>query len=314
MVSGESFAACADGIMLAHALDTVAVTKCMEDSWVDGLGKDSINKLPNSLLKAEIVDAKDYGVLKLPEAVVNGVVLRGQTEYGATLELNVAQAICNGFTQRPSECDDIITPEGTLGQSGNAKVNFVATLGYVDHLGGGAMTASALNSVILDRFRSTLALKLGVDPQIIQIGKPDAVTSKPDAVVVNVQVNNLKCFEDGNSKSTKVVDSLKGVATCTAEASSDVQVESETEVGEKFYFHTAASHGSTNRQVVSTITEMTADESLCLEQKIVDAGSVGGVPWWGVMPLDEVSSGYDETDQQRMLEGGGSSSMVGGRI
>jgi len=30
--------------------------------------------------------------------------------------------------------------------------------------------------------------------------------------------------------------------------------------------------------------------------------------------LDEVSSGYDETDQQRMLEGGGSSSMVGGRI
>ena len=94
--TGESFAACADGIMMAHALDTVAVTKCMEDSWVSPEGKDSLDKLPNALLKQEISDAKDYGVLKLPEAVVNGVVLRGQTGYGATLELNVAQAICNG--------------------------------------------------------------------------------------------------------------------------------------------------------------------------------------------------------------------------
>ena len=81
---------------MAHALDTVAVTKCMEDSWVSPEGKDSLDKLPNSLLKQEISDAKDYGVLKLPEAVVNGVILRGQTGYGATLELNVAQAICNG--------------------------------------------------------------------------------------------------------------------------------------------------------------------------------------------------------------------------
>merc|ERR1712086_996242 len=113
--------------MKAHGLDETAVNKCIDDSFVTPNGV-------NSLLKQEISDAKDYGVLKLPEAVVNGVVLRGQTGYGATLELNVAQAICNGFTQRPEACDDIITPEGTLGQSGNAKVNFVATLGYVDHL------------------------------------------------------------------------------------------------------------------------------------------------------------------------------------
>lgn len=353
MVDGESFAACADGIMMAHALDTVAVTKCMEDSWVSPEGKDSLDKLPNALLKQEISDAKDYGVLKLPEAVVNGVILRGQTGYGATLELNVAQAICNGFTQRPEACDDIITPEGTLGQQGNAKVTFKATLGFVDDFGGGPLTTQSLSETIVNRLRSTLALKLGVDPQVIQIGSPDQKTSKPDAVLLPIQVNNLKCSDDGSSKSTKVVDSLKGIATCQAEATSDAQVEDEVVVGEKFYFHTASQHGSTNRQVVSTVTEMESDESLCVINK-KDASEISGVPWWGVMllalfcsglvfgtafvywrnkhkqqmrdevkailaeymPLDDVPSGDQEDDNTRMLEGGGGSSSMemGGRI
>ena len=58
--------------------------------------------------------------------------------------------------------------------------------------------------------------KPGVDPQVIQIGSPDQKTSKPDAVLLPIQVNNLKCSDDGSSKSTKVVDSLKGIATCQA--------------------------------------------------------------------------------------------------
>ena len=197
--------------------------------------------------------------MKLPEAVVNGVVLRGQTGYGASLELNVATAICNGFTpgSRPKECDDIITPEGTLGQSGNAKVKFIASLGYVDMLAGGPLTSSSLSTTMVERFRSTLSMKLGVDPQVIQISKPDLVKSGSNSVTVNVQVSNLKCSDDGSSKSSKVVESLKGIATCEAEASSDAQVEAETKVGEKFYFHTAAAHGSTNRQVVSLLFPVT---------------------------------------------------------
>ena len=43
---------------------------------------------------------------------------------------------------------------------------------------------------------------------------------------------------------------------------SDAQVEDEVVVGENFYFHTASQHGSTNRQVVSTVTEMESDKSL----------------------------------------------------
>jgi hypothetical protein len=344
MVSGETFKKCADDIMAAHQLDVKAIEACVDGSFVEPNG-------PNSLLKQEILDAKDYGVLKLPEAVVNGVVLRGQTGYGASLELNVATAICNGFTpgSRPKECDDIITPEGTLGQSGNAKVKFIASLGYVDMLAGGPLTSSSLSTTMVERFRSTLSMKLGVDPQVIQISKPDLVKSGSNSVTVNVQVSNLKCSDDGSSKSSKVVESLKGIATCEAEASSDAQVEAETKVGEKFYFHTAAAHGSTNRQVVSTTTEMEADESQCVVTK-GDGGGVGigwvifiaifcsGLVFGGAffiwrrkakeqmrnevkailadyMQLDEISSGDMEMPDTRMLEGGGSSSTsVAGRI
>jgi len=164
-------------------------------------------------------------------------------------------------------------------------------------------------------------------------------------VLIPIQVNNLKCSDDGSSKSKKVVDSLKGIATCQAEATSDAQVEDEVIVGEKFYFHTASQHGSTNRQVVSTVTEMESDESLCVINK-KDASEVSGVPWWGVMllalfcsglvfgaafvywrnkhkqqmrdevkailaeymPLDDVPSGDQEDDNTRMLEGGGGGS------
>ena len=111
MESGETFKKCADDIMLKHGLDAIPIEKCVSSSFVKENG-------PNVLLKQEISDAKDYGVLKLPEAVVNGVVLRGQTEYGATLELNVATAICNGFTQRPK---------------GIYNTSFSFVIHYIDH-------------------------------------------------------------------------------------------------------------------------------------------------------------------------------------
>ena len=96
----------------------------------------------------------------------------------------------------------------------------------------------------MNRFRSTLSLKLGVDPQIIQIGKPDQVTSGPDQVVVKVSVNNLKCASIGedSSRSESVVSKLKGISTCASEASTDEEVESEVSdlEGEIFYFHTSS--------------------------------------------------------------------------
>ena len=84
------------------------------------------------------------------------------------------------------------------------------TLSFHSLLSAGPLTAASLSSVLVERFRSTLAMKLGVDPQVLQISKPDAVASGSNKVVVNIQVSNLKCTDDGNSKSAKVVQSLKG--------------------------------------------------------------------------------------------------------
>ena len=56
----KSFSKCGADIMLEHVLDVVKIDACVTSSYVSKDG-------PNTLLKAEIVDAKDYGVLKLPE-------------------------------------------------------------------------------------------------------------------------------------------------------------------------------------------------------------------------------------------------------
>ena len=63
MESGETFSKCGADIMLEHVLDVVKIDACVTSSYVSKDG-------PNTLLKAEIVDAKDYGVLKLPEGKV----------------------------------------------------------------------------------------------------------------------------------------------------------------------------------------------------------------------------------------------------
>ena len=76
------------------------------------------------------------------------------------------------------------------------------------------------------------------------------------------------------SASDKVVESLKGVGTCSAEASSDVAVESETAVGTTFYFHTSTAHSSQNRQIKATVTKMTADETGCPAPAGLGAGWV----------------------------------------
>jgi hypothetical protein len=339
MESGETFAKCGDDVMKSHALDESAVDKCVTDSYLSPGGA-------NTMLHQEIVDRADYGVLKLPEAVVNGVVLRGQTSYGATLELNVAQAICNGFLEGPpAVCKDIIHPDGSLGQDGKAVVNLQAELGY---LSGAGLETAALSDVLINRFRSTMGLKLGVEPQamIISLSTDEGVTQATNKVVVDIKINNLKCStgEGVQSASDKVVESLKGVGTCSAEASSDVAVESETAVGTTFYFHTSIAHSSQNRQIKATVTKMTADETGCPAPAGLGAGWVVLIVilvctvffgaffvFWRqrmqrqmrdevkailaeYMPLDDVAGG--EGADARMLDGGmGSSSMdIEGRI
>ena len=132
----------------------------------------------------------------------------------------------------------------------HAVVNLQAELGY---LSGAGLETAALSDVLINRFRSTMGLKLGVEPQamIISLSTDEGVTQATNKVVVDIKINNLKCStgEGVQSASDKVVESLKGVGTCSAEASSDVAVESETAVGTTFYFHTSTAHSSQKRQI-----------------------------------------------------------------
>lgn len=336
--SGETFKRCGDNVMKAHALDQAAVDKCIKDSFVTTGGA-------NKLLHQEIVDRSDYGVLKLPEAVVNGVVLRGQTSYGATLEMNVAQAICNGFLDGPpAACQSIIHPDGSLGQEGKATVSLQASMGFVS---GSELTVAGLTETIISRFRSTLALKLGVEPQAIEISSDTKTESSNNKVMVMITIRNLKCpTEESKASSAKILDSLKGVATCKSEASSDTAVEDETGVGTIYYFHTSSAHSSQSRQIKAVVTSMSADESNCPVPSGLAAVWVvlivvvcclvifgGFFFFWRrrmesqmrdevkailqtYMPLDDaVDFSSGETDQARMLDGNPSSSMeMDGRI
>ena len=69
-----------------------------------------------------------------------------------------AVAVCSP----PAVCKDIIHPDGSLGQDGKAIVDLQAELGY---LSGAGLEPAALSDVLINRFRSTMALKLGVEPQ-----------------------------------------------------------------------------------------------------------------------------------------------------
>ena len=251
----------------------------------------------------------------------------------------------------PAACKDIIHPDGSLGQDGKAVVKLQAQLGYMS---GSDLQAAGLTETLINRFRSTMGLKLGVEPQAMMIGlsTDKDVTQAPNKVVVDIQINNLKCStaEGVQSASDKVVQSLKGVATCSAVASSDVAVESETAVGASFYFHSSTAHSTQNRQIKATVTKMSADETVCP----VGSAAAGGLgAGWVVlivllvctvffgaffvfwrqrmqsqmrdevkailaeyMPLDDVAGMEDDGDKARMLDGGmGSSSTdIEGRI
>lgn len=208
--------------------------------------------------------------------------------------------------------------------------------------------ATGLTDTIISRFRSTLALKLGVEPQAITISSDSTEKSSTNKVMVVIEVKNLKC-PTGQSKasSAKILDSLKGVATCESSASTDTAVEDETGVGTTYYFHTSTAHSSQSRQIRATVTSMSADETQCPEP------STGLAAIWVVlivvvcclvifgaffvfwrrrmesqmrdevkailqtyMPLDDAGDfSSAENDQARMLDGNPSSSMeVEGRI
>lgn len=216
----------------------------------------------NTLLDAEIQYRGDIGVLKLPEVVVNGVVLRGNTNGGSTMELNVAEAICNGFTAAPQTCSDIYARK-TVAPTGNAKVTFNLEM---KALSGSALQVSEVTSSLQNRLASTIALKLGVDPLQVVIAE---IGGEADKVVVNVVVNNLVCAPeevpaDGKSPSEEISDLLKGTSVCAARADTSAEVDDEVLATKIFTFHSGISNGQTfARQIQATVMALAHDDSMC---------------------------------------------------
>ena len=79
---------CAQDVMQAHDIDAAAVSKCVTGSFVNA---GTPAEETNTKLDAEIADRKELALLTLPTAIVNGRELRGQTQFGSTMEQNVAR-------------------------------------------------------------------------------------------------------------------------------------------------------------------------------------------------------------------------------
>ena len=102
----DDFVECSRKVMTSHDIDVEAVDACVVSSYKNQ-GKSTET---NTMLDTEIADRKEYALLTLPTAIVNGRELRGQTQYGTTMETNVARAVCVGFETLPVECDQILNP------------------------------------------------------------------------------------------------------------------------------------------------------------------------------------------------------------
>lgn len=262
MVSSSAFATCAKDTMARHDIDAAAVQTCMDGSFrQDG---------SNVILADEIQARQDYNVLKLPEVVVNGQVLRGQTSYGATLELNVAQTICNAFNEPPAACEGILEATSTVAATGKGKVKFTTTLSYTGSSAASPLLVSHVSDKMRERMRSVVSLKLGVAPQNVDVGTPAGTAN---AVTVPVNVDGLTC--SGGAEDKTATSKLQAkVQDCEAEATSGSEVAGEAEHLISLSFHVF--DGSDNKQVVAKISGVAEDESACPAASGSGSASGGG--------------------------------------
>ena len=258
MESSESFAKCANEVMVSHDIDTVAVQECMDESFHDQ-GKKSET---NILLSQEIIDRKQYAILTLPTAIVNGRELRGNTASGESMVANVARAVCQGYKTLPVECDKILNPSGTgQPEDGNLGIiNFAATLKYTSP---SPPTLSpqvySLDEALQHRFTAALALKIGANPKSL-IFEQAVEATEPNAVIVGVKLSNLKCEADSSKATEDIKDALKKIADCgedIGDQGGEDQAEKELMAMQTFNVHSGTFILSV------AIGQVTEDKTLC---------------------------------------------------
>ena len=258
--------------MQAHDIDSAKVTKCIADSFVN---KGSATDETNTKLDAEIADRKELALLTLPTAIVNGRELRGQTQFGTTMEQNVARAVCQGFQTVPVECDRILNPHGRSGAGEDdgklGVVRFKATLAYKPTGTGSNRVLTPAdyedNARLQHRFLSALALKTGADPMALSFSDATETTEGdegggkvvPGSITVGVTVSNLECGHGTGKES--VTDALKKISDCgedLGDEGGEDAAEQELEAIRTFNIHSGGAE-----VVEVTVSKVTIDDTLC---------------------------------------------------
>jgi hypothetical protein len=258
MESSENFAQCSNDVMTLHDIDTASVQACVDKSF---LHRGDPKKETNTLLAQEITDRKEYAILTLPTAIVNGRELRGSTSSGATMEANVARAVCQGYQTLPVECDRILNPAGAGSpESGElGMLNFKTTLSYTSKSPPTLTPESySLNKALQHRFVSALALKTGADPKSLSFEQAVDGTD-PNTIIVGVKLSNLKCDADATDTES-VKDALKKIADCGEDLGDGGEDEAEKELEQMQTFNV---HSGDVNVLTVTISKVTEDKTLC---------------------------------------------------
>ena len=256
----DDFVQCSNKVMVSHDIDVPAVSDCISKSFKKKGSTDE----SNIMLDTEIRDRKDYAILTLPTAIVNGRELRGQTQYGATMEANVARAVCQGFETVPVECDHILNPRGTMtGQIDPkklGKVTFLAelTVKKPDKTAGKPLTAAsfAANTRLQQRFTNALALKTGADP--LALSFEQAQDADSGGVQIGVAVTNLACYHGEGQ--TDITTALKKMSDCGEDLGDEG---GEDEAAQELKGIVFNIHSGATEVISVAVTDVSIDNTLC---------------------------------------------------
>merc|ERR1712054_527122 len=259
-VSSDKFTQCAEKTLTAVGISKEKVDACIASSG--GVASTcSGSNCRNTMLEQEILDRSNYGIITLPTIVVNGVVLRGESESsGGAAEALAARAICRAFAIgfAPEVCERWLNPIATSNGAGQASISFTATLSST------ANEKMEYNPEIASRLISTLSLKLGVERTSIKLGKSTSSTScsggAAKCFLLPVTLTNLLCTDEKDETET-VAQLLNKVGSCeqnvvtAASASKEVQ----SLEGKAFYFHTHVTNDGVTHVITARMSNLQKD-------------------------------------------------------
>ncbi len=308
ITESDDFVACSQRVMESHDISVADVSQCVLSSYKDK-GKKTES---NSMLDGEISDRQEYAILTLPTAIVNGRELRGQTQYGTTMETNVARAVCQGFETVPVECDQILNPRGKtpaeLDSTKLGKVTFLTTLTVKspDAKGSKGLTAASYlaNPKLQHRFTNALALKTGADPLALTM---EQAVDAAGRVQIGVAVTNLDCYHGKGQTST--ADALKKISDCGEDLGDEG---GEDEAAEELKGIVFNIHSGATEVISVKVSSIHIDNTLCDSPPQDKDSTKGGDDDPGNFDPDAGQSGGDSGPSSGSAGGSSSSGKAAG--